>query len=258
MKRKTKGLIALLGGPITLLIVVLTLEIMTLDIGLGNAQSLAELAGISGDVILGILGFLAIIWIVIGVPLGIFFLVTQRNRKREQKEKYVYKNPKNLTHNILTVGGVALTALVLGDILQYLEVLVGQILILFGSALIWVPSITYLVWMHRVYANVIAKKKGKPSTTPGWAVGLHFIPLANIFGIPFMWKELWELCIGTRGAGWIPVMWIPAFIFVSVIEWIPFDGQVLGTVLSILAPAMLIVGVGYFMSRIATAQSNWK
>lgn len=47
-----------------------------------------------------------------------------------------------------------------------------------------VPTVFYCMWVHRVSKNAHVIKKGDLSQTPGWAVGFHFVPIANL------WKPL--------------------------------------------------------------------
>ena len=61
------------------------------------------------------------------------------------------------------------------------------------GTVVWIASlvstgtaICWLIWQHRAQANVWAiPSPVKPDTTPGWAVGWWFVPVANLV-MPFL------------------------------------------------------------------------
>jgi Domain of unknown function (DUF4328) len=73
--------------------------------------------------------------------------------------------------------------------------------------LLWLPSLVsqativlWLVWQHRMTANLWARDPNGLRITPGWAVGWWFIPIANLWK-PFQAvRELWKASHG--GGAW--------------------------------------------------------
>lgn len=66
------------------------------------------------------------------------------------------------------------------------------ILIILLEALIFIATgVAFLMWIHRAYRNLPALGAMGLDTTPGWAVGYFFIPIANLF-MPFRTvREIW-------------------------------------------------------------------
>lgn len=69
-----------------------------------------------------------------------------------------------------------------------------QLLVGLAALFVLVPlGIAFLVWLHRVAANIpaLGNPKSKVEHTPGWAVGSFFVPFINLF-IPYKAvKEVW-------------------------------------------------------------------
>ncbi|MBM3494643.1 MAG: DUF4328 domain-containing protein [Armatimonadetes bacterium] len=53
-------------------------------------------------------------------------------------------------------------------------------------------TITWLVWMHRSYANLALLGNGRTDQTPGWAVGYWFIPILNLWKPYQLTLEIWR------------------------------------------------------------------
>ena len=52
-------------------------------------------------------------------------------------------------------------------------------------------QITFLMWVHRAYSNLPFLGNDNPKTTPGWAVGWWFIPIASLFKPYDVIKEIY-------------------------------------------------------------------
>ena len=50
--------------------------------------------------------------------------------------------------------------------------------------------IAFLMWIHRAYSNLPFLGNDNPKTTPGWAVGWWFIPIASLFKPYDVMKEI--------------------------------------------------------------------
>ncbi len=58
----------------------------------------------------------------------------------------------------------------------------GFLAVLLVSLLLFVSTvITFLIWIHRSYSNLVALNVQSLSSTPGWAVGYWFIPILCLF-----------------------------------------------------------------------------
>ena len=72
-------------------------------------------------------------------------------------------------------------------------VLMAYAVIMLSTSLVFVVSIILVaMWIHRAHANL--HEAGLPGlqTSPGWAVGWYFVPIANLFK-PFQsMRELWR------------------------------------------------------------------
>jgi len=76
------------------------------------------------------------------------------------------------------------------------------LLALSGSAvvvLLITVAITFFMWIHRAYSNLPFLGNLNPKTTPGWAVGWWFIPVALLFKPFGVMKEIY-IWSGADGA----------------------------------------------------------
>ena len=67
----------------------------------------------------------------------------------------------------------------------------GVIAIL-NAFVILIGMIAFLVWIHRVRANLPALGIADARWGPGWAIGWWFIPIMNLFRLFQMVKEIWQ------------------------------------------------------------------
>lgn len=59
-------------------------------------------------------------------------------------------------------------------------------------AVIAAGAIVFLVWLYRAYANLFPLGAEHLNSTPGWAVGVYFIPIFNLFRPYQVMAELWR------------------------------------------------------------------
>lgn len=60
----------------------------------------------------------------------------------------------------------------------------------------------FLIWMHRVSANLPALGRATPRFSPGWAVGCWFVPFANLVWPYQAMREIWiESAPGSESSG---------------------------------------------------------
>jgi hypothetical protein len=67
------------------------------------------------------------------------------------------------------------------------------------TGLYWVTAIAFLIWLHRAYRNVTTLGAEGLESTPGWAVGVWFIPFANLI-YPFkVLREVYKASFTASG-----------------------------------------------------------
>lgn len=90
--------------------------------------------------------------------------------------------------------------------------------------------LTYVVfgmWIYRAAANVDAASVPGFRYTPGWAVGWHFVPIANLFKPFSAMRQIWNASHGNetgdidRGNGFLTLWWA-CWIITSIIANIAF------------------------------------
>lgn len=55
-----------------------------------------------------------------------------------------------------------------------------------------VTIVTFLIWLHCSYKNLLAFGANGLKASPGWAVGYWFIPILNLFKPLFIVNEVWN------------------------------------------------------------------
>ena len=91
---------------------------------------------------------------------------------------------------------------------------IGALAALLGLA----TELTWLFWQHRVTRNVWAR--GRPiKTSPGWAVGWWFIPVANLWMPAVAVYRVLRASVGRRyrGGAWLISAWWSAYILFTLL-----------------------------------------
>lgn len=100
-----------------------------------------------------------------------------------------------------------------------------------GPSALWIPlfaeqgtAVVWLIWQHQATANLWARAEPGMRTTPGWAVGWWFIPVANLW-MPFVaMRELDRRSMGREaaprsgalvGVWWL--VWVAAWLLPAVV-----------------------------------------
>jgi hypothetical protein len=60
-------------------------------------------------------------------------------------------------------------------------------------------EVLYLCWLYRAYANLGPLGAAEIRMTPGWAVGWHFIPIANLWKPLHAMTDLYRGSVGRSG-----------------------------------------------------------
>ena len=91
---------------------------------------------------------------------------------------------------------------------------IGALAALLGLA----TELTWLFWQHRVTRNVWAR--GRPvKTSPGWAVGWWFIPVANLWMPAVAVYRVFRASVGRgyKGGAWLVSAWWSAYILFTLL-----------------------------------------
>jgi len=78
------------------------------------------------------------------------------------------------------------------------------------SAVYALTAAAWLLWFHRMYANLPALGTEQPRSTPGWAVAVWFVPILNLFRPHDFAQEIWSEAApasGQRRSGLILAWW---------------------------------------------------
>jgi hypothetical protein len=258
MKRKTKALGLILGGPV-LLVAVLVLYAISSFVVSAAADTGSDLAATVGTLIsvaLSVVGILAMLLVLIGIPLGIVLLATGKDES-EGKDVYVYQSIAELTRNIIIVGVLSSVLSLLGILLLAMGFTWGVLLSLISMPISFIFSVAYLVWVYRAYANIIVKKKGDVTLSPGWAVGMHFIPGVNIVYPAFIYKQIWSASVGEDRAFLVLVWW---FVVVGAVLALTYFNPTVDFAGSMLVEVafLALLGIGlWMMHRVAKGQEKW-
>jgi hypothetical protein len=82
----------------------------------------------------------------------------------------------------------------------------GQNAVIFaGLGLVPLTAISFCLWIYRAYRNLYALHPDLLEYSPGWAVGLYFVPIFNLFRPYQVMVEIWENSdparLGNRSTG---------------------------------------------------------
>jgi hypothetical protein len=77
--------------------------------------------------------------------------------------------------------------------------LLDSVYLLLATATLVVAIATIILWcfwLHRAARNIVDSDATHFGFTPGWAVGWHFIPIANLFKPFEVMREIWNASVG--------------------------------------------------------------
>jgi heme/copper-type cytochrome/quinol oxidase subunit 2 len=80
---------------------------------------------------------------------------------------------------------------------------IDMVYFLLGLAMIVVGITTivfWCMWLHRAAKNLVDSDIEGFEFTPAWAVGWHFIPIANLFKPFAVMRKIWNASVGEMGA----------------------------------------------------------
>lgn len=118
---------------------------------------------------------------------------------------YTFKPMKRLAFWTLLLMGVEMAGLVLwilgmvlsmagaAPIISAIPLLVG--VVLFMPSL-FISGIVSLCWVYGASRNAHALKNGRLTSSPGWAVGWFFVPIASLYKPFETMKEIWMVSAG--------------------------------------------------------------
>ena len=107
-----------------------------------------------------------------------------------------------------------------------------------SQLMILIAFVVFLLWLYRISYNTHHFATNPPSTQPGWAIGLFFVPVIMLFRPFQVVRDLWVINVG--GSGNIVLVWWIAWIGSALLyefgaAWIGEGQRVLGTWLTISA-----------------------
>lgn len=238
--RRTKALVFILGPFIlTILIDISYVFVNTFFNSVNTSVGVSILTVI--NFVLGLLGFIAVISFLIGLPVGIYLLVNPDKQKKLPAKKNITKQLYSRLEGLglLTVVfqavtlGIVLIAII-SDLSQIsllqtistgayvsdsevatsdsIQNFVGEVQLLFWL----IAFVIFLIWFHKAYANLSALKK-EQKTTAGWAVLDFFIPFLNFFEPYKRIKEIWRGTFGADDEKNVLIIWWICFLGSSVL-----------------------------------------
>lgn len=128
-------------------------------------------------------------------------------------------------------------------------------------------AVVFLMWLHAAYRNLALAGPHALETTPGWAVGAYFIPIANLYYPYSVMKELRlrsadgnasESRVGP-GAPWGVRLWWIAFLVSNIAGWIglflskgtpPLDALERSSWTLMAAMVLRVVGAAFLIGNI--------
>lgn len=101
-------------------------------------------------------------------------------------------------------AGLPALLYVLGKLGIHLGGLLWPVLQVAYPVLSGVIGICLIVWVYQVHAA----RPGAGSFSPGWSIGVWFIPVVNFFLIPFTIRSAWKTAFGGGGALLALIWWV--------------------------------------------------
>lgn len=101
-------------------------------------------------------------------------------------------------------AGLPLALYVLGKLGIHLGGMLWPVLQVAYPVLSGVIGVCLIVWVYQVHAA----RPGAGSFSPGWSIGVWFIPVVNFFLIPFTIRSAWKTAFGGGGVLVVLVWWL--------------------------------------------------
>jgi len=80
-----------------------------------------------------------------------------------------------------------------------------------------IVGIQFLMWVYRMSRNAHCVKTGKPTSSPGWAVGCYFIPVLNMWKPYLIMKEIYEAFRQRPSYSKVLPLWWTAWVLSSAV-----------------------------------------
>ncbi len=80
-----------------------------------------------------------------------------------------------------------------------------------------IVGIQFLMWVYRMSHNAHCVKTGKPTSSPGWAVGCYFIPVLNMWKPYLIMKEIYEAFRQRPSYSKVLPLWWTAWVLSSAV-----------------------------------------
>ncbi len=127
--------------------------------------------------------------------------------KPKVKRQYVFMPIKRLTFWTVLLMGLEMLGLFLWAVgmMLYMLAIGGTILpplLTFVGVCLFVPlviisGIVSLIWVYSASRNAHVLRPGGMTSTPGWAVGWFFVPIAGLYKPYETLRDIWAASIGT-------------------------------------------------------------
>lgn len=124
-------------------------------------------------------------------------------------EAYNYSDfyNENLDNDLMWQEGGAI------DQIEYSLDLISYVILIFSA-------LTICMWTSKAMANTWAIAKQRPTITPGWAAGWHFIPIASLWKPYQAMAEIWDGAFEGRTSKVIPLTWWVCWVISGILDLI--------------------------------------
>lgn len=213
-KRKLWGILLILAPPLTVVLNLLAFSVANTLLGTANIQTLTFF-----NFALGLIGLVAIIGVLIGIPIGIYLLATlnkypESHNAGSPSQVFTFYPLEKLFRplfiaNVIQIIGMVATIIIVILALNGRPVLDASInSLFFGLMLVDITAvILFLFWIGRAYRN-LNTLGDKTDTTPGWAVGGFLIPIYSIYASYKTMDEIYTRSIGRKNVLLILGWWL--------------------------------------------------